>query len=99
MVAVGPTLISEYLSDGCQCALQFTSVHSVRALLPLSIPSQSKSNFFALYLSFRQALVQAGLKRAEIGEISSKIGQLNFTFYQRCADTKCVPAFRSAALA
>jgi hypothetical protein len=36
----------------------------------------------------RQALVEAGLKRAEIGEISSKIGQLNYTFYQRCADTR-----------
>ncbi|KAF5840939.1 hypothetical protein DUNSADRAFT_15141 [Dunaliella salina] len=36
----------------------------------------------------RPALMQAGLKRAEIGEISSKIGQLNYTVYQRCADTR-----------
>lgn len=34
----------------------------------------------------RQALVEAGLKRWEIGEIASRIGQLSYTYYLRTSD-------------
>jgi len=36
----------------------------------------------------RHLLVEGGLKRAELGEISSKIAQLHFLYYQRSAATR-----------
>ena len=62
--------------------------------LPLSLPfarSQAFKTFARLWKfqqDHRDALTEAGLKRWEIGEIASRIGQLYYNFYLCTSDTR-----------
>lgn len=65
-------------------------VNLPRARLPVA-RSQAFRTFARLWKfqqDYRDALTEAGLKRWEIGEIASRIGQLYYNFYLRTSDTR-----------